>query len=732
MPGNMVITVGTNPLPALLTACQHHASQVWLVHSSGDAGTEPQAQRVAQQLREHCAGITVQLVDIGTEAGDFAAVRAGLDNLPPAPWRCDYTGGTTVMSVMLVERHLLAHGTNSADLRSYWDEAANEVRYDSGHAQLCTPNTWFDLATCHALHGFAWDGGLNLHHEFTDDGKRVCEFAYNVLTGVVSPDETGLSAEHAQQLRMLVSPEQNSGRALELTVGALLMWAPRVDSGLPAPDELRVGISASRPGAAHAPSRSKEIELDVVARYGARVLVVSCKNLSTPAGKIAAAAGKLHYETRALYGGAARQVLLAADKCPPASPDESDMRPEFTKLLLGPGLSWRSPHVLNRLALPTLLAEAIGVSGRAIGELRRLLCDDLRLDPVAPHRAVAGQPLSGRLDQGKTLIATLSGNVLAIAAAARGHDVAHVVVPHSAQQRGGISPTQWSKTIRKAVGTSRATVSPVEVAMTSVPAMVSTLSDILDRTAGRGAVVDITGGTKAASVAGFLAARSANEKAARSGEHYIPVRVCYSDIWRGQRRWLDSEAEPLPVLHTDIDRLLQLPGREKTRVIFDPYLSPDTAPAAATGGKREGPTRLLHGVLERLRQQLGCDAHWYQPKLVDNTSKSKAARWLPEHVLLVVRNRVVGVYAYSELTGGKGFGQALFVDAMVAALGGDVARSLFITSQEKTTPESANYLARLDALIRRPFPPRVLWKGDAEQVAIDDGALDDLVTWIYR
>lgn len=729
MPEDMVITVGTNPVPILLTACHHKASQVWLVHSSGEAGTEEQARRVAEQLKAHCAGISLHLVDIGADAGDFAAVRAGLDALPPTPWRCDYTGGTTAMSVMLVERHLLTHDTNSADWRSYWDEAANEVRYDDGSAQPCTTPIWFDLATYHALHGFSWDAERDLRQELPDGGKRVCEFAHHVLNGVTSPCEAGLSQNDAELLRKLLSKGTDSGKALELAVGALLLCAPQVDPQVPVPDELWVGVSANRLRPTHAASRSKEIELDVVARYGARVLVVSCKNLSNLAEQLAAAAGKLHYETCGLYGGAARQVLLAADKRPSAPRDEIDMRPEFTKLLLGPGLSWRSPHVLDRTALRILLAEAVG---RETGELRRLLCDDLRLNTVAPRRAAPGQPLVGRLDQGKTLIATLSGNVLAIAAAARGHDddVAHVVVPYSAQQRGDTSPARWSQTIRNAVATPRVTVSPVEVAMTSVPDLIGTLSDLLGRTAGRGAVIDITGGTKAASVAGFLAARSANEKAARSGERGSSVRVCYSDIWRGQRRWLDPKAELLPVLDTDIDRLLRLPGKEKTRVKFDPYAPPDTAPAAAPGGKREEPTRLLHGVVERLRCHLGCDA--YQPKLVNTTSESKATGWLPEHVLLVVRNRVVGVYAYSKLTGDVGFGQALFVDAMVAALGGDIARSLFITSQDRTTPESANYLARLDALIRRPFPPRVLWKNDAEQVATDDEALEELVRWIYR
>ena len=107
--GAMVVTVGTNPVPVLLTVCQHEPSAVWLVHSSGDDGTASYAYRIAEVLGKHRPEMTVQLLDIGAAPGDFAAVRAELARPradpswpPPAPWRCDYTGGTAVMSVEVV------------------------------------------------------------------------------------------------------------------------------------------------------------------------------------------------------------------------------------------------------------------------------------------------------------------------------------------------------------------------------------------------------------------------------------------------------------------------------------------------------------------------------------------------------------------------------------------------------------------------------------------------------
>lgn len=71
-------------------------------------------------------------------------------------------------------------------------------------------------------------------------------------------------------------------------------------------------------------------------------------------------------------------------------------------------------------------------------------------------------------------------------------------------------------------------------------------------------------------------------------------------------------------------------------------------------------------------------------------------------------------------------GDVLFVDALVAALGGDIARSLFVTDQDRDT----GFESQLRGRICRPFPPRVLWRSDAEGMIDDDAKLAELAEWM--
>ncbi len=184
--GAMVVTVGTNPVPVLLTICQHEPSVVWLVHSGGKEGTASYAHRIAEELGRHRPAMTVWRLDISAMPGDFVSVRAELARScpdqawpPSVPWRCDYTGGTAVMAMEVVAAHIAANGQHRADLRSYWDEANGRVRYDHGGSAPCRVPEFFDLVTIARLHGFARTTKVRRYLDVQDTrwAENLCRLA---------------------------------------------------------------------------------------------------------------------------------------------------------------------------------------------------------------------------------------------------------------------------------------------------------------------------------------------------------------------------------------------------------------------------------------------------------------------------------------------------------------------------------------------------------------------------
>jgi len=715
----MVVTVGTNPVPVLLTICQHEPSAAWLVHSSGDDGTASYAYRIAEVLGEHRPAMTVRLLDIGAAPGDFAAVRAELARSridpawpPPEPWRCDYTGGTAVMSVEVVAAHVAAHGLRRADLRSYWDEASGRVRYDHGMGEPGRVPEFFDLVTIARLHGFVRRKCTSLDVQDARWAENLCRLAHAVVVHGGKPDTltdlTGLSDTDISRVCQLHCTNRQSGDGLELVVAALLVRAGHLTGDLPRPDEVVIGFEA-------APAGEPCVEVDVIARYGQRVLVVSCKNTSYAAKYTAAAAGKVYQEAQALFGGATRRMLVTALAKPIGATSESHpVGRGFTDLLLGPGLTWCSPQVLTDRELRRILDEVTPPPGRAAStsELDRVLRHCLGLAGSAHRPGPAPMPAAGPFSAGLTLVTTLSGNALATVASGRGLAARHVVVLE-ASGRDITGRHRWTGELQQAIGVVDATVDPVPVDMSDVPALTSTIGEVIDQCE-HPVVIDVTGGTKAVSVAGHLAASAA----CRSD-----VRVCYSDIRTSRRRWLDGRSDELAESSTDIERLLTLSDRRRGTVDFR---GADLDGLAASRYRSE---QLVAAVIRRLTGGPVTDAVLVRPTLWMADPSGQERDWLPRCLVLVTGSRVIGLYAHGKLTSmqrdGK-LGAALFVDALVAALGGDIARSVFVTDQDR----DRDFERRLRSLVRRPFPPRVLWRSDAEGVINDDAKLAELVEWM--
>lgn len=729
----MVVTVGTSPVPVLLTICQHEPSVVWLVHTGGDRGTASHARRIAEVLREHQPGMTVQLVDLDAAPGDFVAVReslarprADLEWPPRVPWRCDYTGGTAVMAVELVAAHLAAHGPSRAGWRSYWDEAGGQVRYDGGDYERCRVPEFFNLVTVARLHGFTWRNHRKFRSFDTTDtswAEDVCRRAHQVLTGRVTPEEVaGPSAADAALVAALSKPEGDSGSALELVVAALLVRAGQLGGDLPRPDEVMVSFEVEPTDIDV--DEDHPIEIDVVARYGQQILVISCKNTNDAlkkTEKTAAAVGKVYQEAQALYGGATRRVLITTlAKSGAVIGGSPPVEPGFTELLLGPGLIWRSPYVLTETDFKQLLGEVAAPSGRPrrTPGLDRMLRNQLGLGDVARYSDAAPRDEIGLLDQGLTLVTTLSGNVLAMVASGRGLPVRHVAVLEAAG-RAGADRHLWAAELQRVIGVTDATIDRVPVGMSDVPDLISRITRVLDSCAraGQPAVIDITGGTKAVSVAGYLAASAVGD---------AEVRVCYSDIYTNQRRWLDGKSEPLTALTTSIEGLLNLRCHNPGSVEFPPVDLDEFF------NSRHQSENLLAEVIQVLRGAL-VNPVLVRPRLVFPGEAGQDRDWLPRCGVLIAGNRLIGLYAHGNLTNmRKGLGKAMFVDALVAALGGDTARSLFITSQDQDENRDLANLesGRLRALVRRPFPPKVLCRSDAEDVIHNPAKLAELVRWM--
>jgi hypothetical protein len=274
--------------------------------------------------------------------------------------------------------------------------------------------------------------------------------------------------------------------------------------------------------------------------------------------------------------------------------------------------------------------------------------------------------------------------------------------------------------LRGATGAPDATIDQVTVDMSNVPELTSRISRVIDccERAGHPVVIDITGGTKAVSVAGYLAA---------SAPVRTEVRICYSDIWTGLRRRRDAGSQPLAELSTSIEELLNLSGRNPGAVEFP------RAELDEFAHSRHQSEQLLAQLMQRLTDNALTDGILVRPKLFSPGESGSDRGWLPRCVVLIAGNRLIGLYAHGTLTNmDEGLGEAMFVDALVAALGGDIARSLFVTNQDQDGHPKLAALenGRLRALVRRPFPPRVLCRSDAEDVIYNPEKLAELVKWM--
>jgi hypothetical protein len=254
--------------------------------------------------------------------------------------------------------------------------------------------------------------------------------------------------------------------------------------------------------------------------------------------------------------------------------------------------------------------------------------------------------------------------------------------------------------------------------MTAVPALTRTIGTLIDRVRGP-VTVDVTGGTKTVSVAGYVAVAAARE----AGR--VEVRLCYTDIWSNSRRWFDGKTEPLGPMDDRIGQLLVANASRPEAVSFRPV-----DPAALDTSRETSPSRvLLARVMARLAELLPT-ARWYRPMLT-LPGRAPDWNWLPLGYLLVTGNRLIGLYGHDQLgRAAGGLTEALFIDVLGAALGGDIARTLLVTDRDGSA--AAALSARYSRLVRRPFPPWVMGRDDVREVLTSTDAAHTLLDWLSR
>ena len=132
----MICTVGLNPTPvalAVLTS-KPHPDDVLLVCSTA---SQPVADRLIEVLGALLPGTVFRSFPVGSGVSWRATYAALVGEMPEPPYRLDYTGGTTSMTMAAVKLHLEDHesvAAGGASLRSYIDEQSGEQVYDSGAA----------------------------------------------------------------------------------------------------------------------------------------------------------------------------------------------------------------------------------------------------------------------------------------------------------------------------------------------------------------------------------------------------------------------------------------------------------------------------------------------------------------------------------------------------------------------------------------------------------------------
>lgn len=321
MSGTAVVTVGSNPVPVVLSIRAVAPSQVVLVCSER---TVVEAGRVEQLLRGSGVHVDIMVCGVGADfAETYRLLWEGLSSRDvAAPFLLDYTGGTSAMVAVAVALHQRIHlgaGSDRPDLRVYQDDSAGVLVSDAGaRLSLRAALTVSEMAR---VHGFgvnmvarspsprvSWGSDRIWREAFLARGRQPRHPAESsvalrrALEALFVPyTDTGCEVRSGTNPPSVWDDGQSgssrAGKTMELAVLAVILdidW-----------DEVVFGCEVQYPD----PSITDAVtEFDVVVRRGHQVVVVEVKNSLSG---VAATAGQRLAAARAVFGGAARVLSVS-------------------------------------------------------------------------------------------------------------------------------------------------------------------------------------------------------------------------------------------------------------------------------------------------------------------------------------------------------------------------------------------------------------------------------------
>lgn len=325
--GTAVVTVGSSPVPLVLSIRATSPSRVVLVSSHR---TRVEAGRVAALIAS--SGVQIDIVECGSGTDfvdSYAAMWEGLARLGVgAPFLLDYTGGTSAMVAIAVAIHQRLHidaGADRPDLRLYQNESEGSLQSDSGRKfGLGAEMTIAEMAN---VHGFGvdtalrspspavvWDrpalwknAFLQRSHQSDSESEPTVELrlALAKMFELVSDPGCGRPTgggklgvpEQVWSTKADADGSDRAGKTMELAVLAVLLGR-RWDEVAFSCEIRSLGGESSNP----------VTEFDIIVRRGHQIVVVEVKS---SLGGVAESAGRRLASARAVFGGATRVLSIS-------------------------------------------------------------------------------------------------------------------------------------------------------------------------------------------------------------------------------------------------------------------------------------------------------------------------------------------------------------------------------------------------------------------------------------
>lgn len=399
----LICTVGLNPTPVALAVLTSTPipNDVLLVCSTASQTVGDRLIDVLAALVPHTVFRSLQ---VGSGVSWRATYAAMADKMPDSPYRLDYTGGTTSMTMAAVKIHLEEHHSavdGGASLRSYIDEQSGEQVCDSGTA-TAVDTAVLTIAVLASLHDVDVSLGAVLRTSelvYVRDKQRAASFVEATRSAVQAQTITeqwtaawssiGLGEVFAR----LRPPPDAKKSTREGTFVELVSLAAAIASGCC--DEIAFDVHAS-----------DDAQFDVIVRSGHRVVCIESKK-----GYLDARDDLGHRMNSGLhvFGSAARvqiHVLANADKRPFLAAYDVEIdswkrsMPELDRVHLIHTFS--APSSAGNRRIPASRSAMRQTDPRTLGNESNAdpfgaMIERLRLDLPAPSSAIGRGPVLDRI-----------------------------------------------------------------------------------------------------------------------------------------------------------------------------------------------------------------------------------------------------------------------------------------------------------------------------------------------